>query len=116
MFGHPETDVIAIRIQCVPKSLQASIDKPMSLEPVIALASGAYAETFSSRIVSGGEEWVDTIATTQPVELSQQLRLNLRRTGELKAAGQDRDFTAPTAEEREEIEAFFAACDRQPIC
>ncbi|MFT3723615.1 MAG: hypothetical protein QM773_08530 [Hyphomonadaceae bacterium] len=110
-FGLPNSGAIAFTLRCAPKSGQGSIIMPVAPEPVIALRSGAHAETFRSRMRSGGGEWDDSLETTGSIDLSRPLWRDFRHTGELKAASPDRDFTAPTAEEREEIEAFFAACD-----
>lgn len=83
---------------------------PIAPEPIISLASGTQAAAFPSRVESGDGEWDGSLETREAVDLSGPLWVNFRHTGALKASRPDRDFTAQTAEEREEIEAFFAAC------
>ncbi len=109
-FGYPESDYIAFTAECETASGRIGVGMPSFGKPLITLSSGDATETYRAKINEGSEGYEDTVDTPRTISIDQPLWKNFRQTGQLAAAAPERDLTAPTQSERDEIENFFATC------
>lgn len=115
MFGLPNSGAITITFSCTPGSGRVKIEthNPGTDGTQLQLASGDVAESVVAVRVPPDGEWImeDEVVSIAEVGLADPVMLAFRKSGAIAKGTPPLALRTATAEELQEIEAFFAVCE-----